>query len=83
MWEAFWLPQVAELLKLYDFKGYTVTLRRFDLGLNGNYRSVLRRVKLSDDFNIVIDCSVEVLPEVLKQVYSYLSVIMFSIVIYY
>lgn len=65
--DSFWLPQVAELLKLYDFKGSTVTLRRFDLGLNGNYRSVLRRVKLSNDFNIVIDCSVKVLPEVLKQ----------------
>lgn len=61
------IPGLANLLKLYDPKGYTVTLRQLDLGLNNNYRSVLRRVKLSADIHIIIDCSLAILPEVLKQ----------------
>ncbi|XP_059617774.1 uncharacterized protein LOC132262512 [Phlebotomus argentipes] len=62
------LPRLSDLLKMYDPKGYTITVRQLDLGLqNNNYRSVLRRVKLARDIHIVLDCSVEVLPEVLKQ----------------
>lgn len=64
-----WLPRVAELLKLYDPKEYTVTVRRLISGLtDNNYRAVLRRVKLSEDLHIIIDCSTDALPEVLKQV---------------
>lgn len=70
-----WLPRVAELLKLYDPKAYTVTVRRINVGLHStNYRPVLRRVKLSSDIHIVIDCSIETLPEVLKQVSKDISV---------
>lgn len=66
---ASWLPKVAELLKFYDAKSNTVTVRRINVGLDSqNYRPVLRRVKLSGDTNIVLDCSIETLPEVLKQV---------------
>lgn len=66
---ASWLPRMAEILKLYDPKGYTVTVRQIDLGLaQNNYRPVLRRVKLTEDVHIIIDCSVEKLPEILKQV---------------
>lgn len=61
------LPRLSDLLKLYDPKGYTVTVRQLDLGLNNNYRSVLRRVKLGQDIHIVLDCSTRILPEVLKQ----------------
>lgn len=61
------MPGLTHLLQLYDPYGYTVTLRQLDLGLDNNYRSVLRRVKLSDDIHIIIDCSIEILPEVLKQ----------------
>lgn len=64
----YWLPHVSELLKLYDSKGYTVTVRQLDLRLPSyNFRQVLRRVKLSGDRNIIIDCSIDILPEVLKQ----------------
>jgi hypothetical protein len=62
-----WLPGVREMLKMYDPKGFTVTVRQLDLKLNGNYRAVLRRVKLSEDKNIILACSIEALPEVLKQ----------------
>lgn len=59
---------MAELLKYYDAKGYTITSKQLDLKLPLlDFRSVLRNVKLSGDKNIVIDCSIEILPEVLKQ----------------
>lgn len=65
---ASWLPRMTDVLKMYDPKLYTITVRRIDLNLaQNNYRPVLRRVKLSDDIHIVVDCSVERLPEVLKQ----------------
>lgn len=65
------IVRMAELLKLYDPKGYTVTIRRLDLGLpQNNYRPVLRRVKLSDEKCIIIESSIENLPEILKQVGS-------------
>lgn len=62
------LPAVAPLLELYDPKEYTITVRRFETGLaENNYRSVLRRVRLAEDVHILLVCSVDVLPEVLKQ----------------
>lgn len=63
-----WLPRVAELLKLYDPKGYTITVRRLDYGFDvKNYRAILRRVKMSSDTCIIIDSSIESLPEIMKQ----------------
>ncbi|XP_031634001.1 glutamate receptor ionotropic, kainate 2-like isoform X2 [Contarinia nasturtii] len=63
-----WLPRIAHLLELYDPKGDMVTVRRVDVGLDTkNYRSVLRDVKLSGDFRIIIECSIENLGEILKQ----------------
>ncbi|XP_055684018.1 glutamate receptor ionotropic, kainate 2 isoform X2 [Lutzomyia longipalpis] len=62
-----YLVPMADLLKLYDPKGHTITVRQLDLGLQDNYRAVLRRVKMSDDKNIIIHCSATILPEVLKQ----------------
>lgn len=56
-----------ELLKKYDSKGFTVTVRQLDLTDNENYRPQLRRVKHSDDKNVIISCSIEALPEILKQ----------------
>lgn len=56
-----------KLLQMYDPKGYTITVRQLDLGLDNNYRAILRRVKLSEEIHIVAHCSVEMLPELLKQ----------------
>lgn len=65
-----WLPHLSNLLGLYDPKGDTVTVKRIDVGLPNekNYRSVLRGVKQSSDLCIIIECSIESLSEVLKQV---------------
>lgn len=68
-----WLPHLSNLLTLYDPKGDTVTVKRIDVGLpTKNYRSVLREVKMSSDVCIVIECSLESLGEILKQVYKFL-----------
>lgn len=56
-----------ELLKKYDKSGYTVTVRELDITANNNFRPQLRRVKHSEDMNIIISCSIETLPEILKQ----------------
>lgn len=67
-----WLPRVSELLKMYDVKGNTITVRQIDLGIMNrnrkNFRAVLRRIKQSDDTRMIIECSVDTLPEVLTQV---------------
>lgn len=63
-----WIPRAAKLLELYDSNGYTVTVRRIDLNLSTkNFRSILRRVKLSSDTRIIIECSIDSLAEILKQ----------------
>ena len=57
---------VDYVLKNYD-EGHTVTIRQLDITANKNYRPQLRRVKQSQDKNIVLCCSIEELPEILKQ----------------
>jgi glutamate receptor, ionotropic, invertebrate len=56
-----------ELLKKYDHNGFTVTVRQIDVTDNENYRPQLRRVKHSEDLNIIISSSIDALPEILKQ----------------
>ncbi|PSN42074.1 hypothetical protein C0J52_16393 [Blattella germanica] len=59
------LTKLNSLLKLFDNKGKAVTVRQLD-PLH-NHRPVLREIKSSGERNIVLDCSTESLPEVLKQ----------------
>lgn len=69
---ASWLPRLSDLLKMYDVKGYTITVRQIDLGLTNrnkkNFRAVLRRIKQTEDKCIIVQCSVDSLAEVLTQV---------------
>lgn len=58
---------MQDLLKKYDKDGFTVTVRQLDITDNDNYRPQLRRVKHSDDKNVIISCSIEALPEIMKQ----------------
>lgn len=60
------LPQVEFILKNYP-DGHTITVRQLDITSNENYRPQLRRVKLSEDKNIILCCSIDALPEILKQ----------------
>lgn len=75
-WETFtilyetpeWLPNLSNLLELNDPKGFTVTIRRLDVGLTiKDFRAILRRVKVSSDTHILLECSVDSLNEILKQ----------------
>lgn len=58
---------MQDLLKKYDNKGFTVTVRQLDITKDDNYRPQLRRVKHSGDKNIIISSSIDALPEILKQ----------------
>lgn len=58
---------MQKLLQMYDPKGYTVTVRQLDIGVVNNYRATLRRVKLTNELNIIAHCSAQMLPELLKQ----------------
>lgn len=70
-----WLPRMSNLLQLYDPKGDTVSVKRIDVGLpTKNYRSVLREVKQSIDDCIIIECSIDRLAEILKQVKDFHSI---------
>ncbi|XP_015522024.2 glutamate receptor ionotropic, kainate 2 [Neodiprion lecontei] len=59
------LIRMHDLLKRWDRSGHTVTVRQLSEG--PNYRHVLRMIKTSGDPNIVLDCSIDILAEVLKQ----------------
>ncbi|XP_030369659.1 glutamate receptor ionotropic, kainate 2 isoform X2 [Scaptodrosophila lebanonensis] len=74
-WEGFtiiyesgeYLATVNELLQMYGTAGPAITVRRYELDLNGNYRNVLRRIRNSADYSFVVVGSLETLPEFFKQ----------------
>ncbi|XP_024943092.1 glutamate receptor ionotropic, kainate 2 isoform X2 [Cephus cinctus] len=59
------LIRSSELIKDWEDRQHSVTLRQ--LGSGPDYKDVLRKIKKSDDFNIVVDCALDVLPELLTQ----------------
>ncbi|PSN42075.1 Glutamate receptor ionotropic [Blattella germanica] len=59
------LIRLSRLLKLFNRKGKAVTVRQLD-SLH-NHRPVLREIRNSGEKNIVLDCSTQSLPGVLKQ----------------
>ncbi|KAJ4452356.1 hypothetical protein ANN_03889, partial [Periplaneta americana] len=59
------LVRLSSLLQMFDSSGQAFTMRQLDP--HGNHRDVLRAMRQSGERNIVLDCSVEGLPEVLKQ----------------
>lgn len=54
---------------MYDPKEYTVSVRRLvaNASQTNNFRPVLKTVRMSADRHIVLECSIDTLPEVLKQ----------------
>lgn len=52
---------------LYGTKGPVIKVMRYDLNLNGNFKSVLRRVRKSEDSRIVVVGSTEGVAELLRQ----------------
>ncbi|CAD6992161.1 glutamate receptor ionotropic, kainate 2 isoform X2 [Ceratitis capitata] len=55
------------LMSLYGNNSPTITVLRYDMEMNNNYKSVLRRVRKSEDNRIVVVGSTDTMPEFLKQ----------------
>jgi ionotropic glutamate receptor len=61
------LRRMGELLKGYDSKEHQIVVRQLDKYQNGNYRPTLKEVWRSGATHFVLDCSTEILEEVLLQ----------------
>lgn len=59
------LVRLSVLLKTFDKKDKPVTVRQLDP--QRNHRQVLREMRMAGERNILLDCSIQILPEVLKQ----------------
>ncbi|OAD62633.1 Glutamate receptor, ionotropic kainate 2 [Eufriesea mexicana] len=59
------LIRTHRLLERWDAKGHAIFL--YHLGAGPSYRKVMREIKNADIENILIDCSIDLLEEVLKQ----------------
>lgn len=59
------LVRLSALLKMFDKKDKPVTVRQLDP--QRNHRQVLRGMKDRGERRILLDCSIQTLPEVLKQ----------------
>lgn len=59
------LVRLSSLLTMFDKKDNPVTLRQ--LATHKNHRQILRDMRHAGERNIILDCSIETLPEVLKQ----------------
>lgn len=63
-----YLGILNNLMSFYGTKGPIISLMRYDLNLNGNFKPVLRRVRKSVDSRIVVVGSTASVGELLKQV---------------
>ena len=59
------LVRLSELLKMFDKKDKLVTVRQLDPQMN--HRQVLSDMRHKGEHSILLDCSIQTLPEVLKQ----------------
>lgn len=62
-----YLSILNELNSLFGMNGPIVTVLRYDMQLNGNYKTILRRIRKSLDNRIVVVGSTETMPEFLNQ----------------
>jgi ionotropic glutamate receptor len=60
---------MEKLIKHFDSKTKPITLRQLKVEKDDptNFRPILTRVKSELDTNIIVSCSIEILPEVLLQ----------------
>lgn len=63
-----WLTRVMQVLEANNKVGSRIHVRNLDYTASSEFRPVLRDVRDLDIRNIVLDCSIEALPVVLKQV---------------
>lgn len=63
-----WLNRVTKLLEMTSIWGNRISVRNLDYLTNSEFRPTLQEVRDSEDTNIILDCSIEPLPVILKQV---------------
>lgn len=63
-----WLNRVTTLLEMNNLWGNLISVRNLDYLTNSEFRPTLQEVRDSDDTNIILECSIEPLPTILKQV---------------
>lgn len=73
-----YLNILNSLMAQYGPNSPVITVLRYDLNLNGNYKTVLRKVRKSVDNRIVVLGSTETMPEFLKQVSNTLKYFCFK-----
>ncbi|XP_077295106.1 glutamate receptor ionotropic, kainate 2-like isoform X2 [Arctopsyche grandis] len=61
------LPKLSELVKMHDGKIHIISMKQLDQSNEKNYREVFYDVKKSGDTRFIIDCSTEILYDVLIQ----------------
>lgn len=63
-----WLNRVTKLLEFNNKFGRKISIRNLDYNTNSEFRPVLQEIRDSDDQNIILECSIEPLSTILKQV---------------
>lgn len=62
-----WLRRVANILEINKQLGNRINVRNLDYTTNNEFRPTLQDVRDSDDANIILECSIESLPLILRQ----------------
>lgn len=60
------LSRISKLLTMLKSK-QPISVRQIDPESQGNYRPLLQTIKLAGDTNFILDCSIDILDEFLKQ----------------
>lgn len=63
-----WLNRVTKLLELNSIWGNRISVRNLDYMTDSEFRGTLQKVRDTEDTNIILECSIEPLPIILKQV---------------
>lgn len=63
-----WLTRIMPILEANNKNGIRFNLCDLDYNTKNDFRPLLKQVRGLDIFNIILDCSIDALPAVLKQV---------------
>lgn len=63
-----WLERVMPVLETNNKVGIRFIVRDLDFNTKSDFRPILQQIRDSDICNIILDCSIDALPAVLKQV---------------
>lgn len=62
-----WLKSIVKILELNNRLGNRISLNHLKYEANSEYRETLQEIRDSNNTNIILECSLEVLPGVLQQ----------------